>query len=92
MGKFNNCLVLALAQLIYVFMGMEPDQELKYSVGWYYNALVITMVVANLAVVVKFSIDKLVLKFKYHLLRCKKRCQTKEQKPFNMKFELAKLF
>jgi hypothetical protein len=65
MDKVNNCIVLVLAQLIYVFMGIEPDQELKYSVGYVYDGLVMSLVGANLAVGIKVSFKIMVLNFKF---------------------------
>jgi hypothetical protein len=93
MGKFNNCLVLILAQLVYIFMGMEPDQELKYSVGWAYDGISMLMVGANLAIVVKAFFQGVVLKFKFYWLRCQKRCKTpsEQRETIYVNFELAKI-
>jgi hypothetical protein len=75
-------------------MGMEPDQEIKYSVGWLYDGLVTTMLGANLAVLIKASGEEIVLKFKYHLMKCQKRRKTPAHKlkPIDLKVELAKIF
>jgi hypothetical protein len=95
MGKFNNCVILILAQLVYIFMAMEPDQELKYSVAWAYDGITMLMLGANLAIVSSQSFfPRGVLKFIFYWLRCKKRCKTpsEQRETTYVNVELAKIF
>jgi hypothetical protein len=43
--------VLTCAYFPYLFTDLIPLQEDKYYIGWYYNGIVVTMIGANLLVI-----------------------------------------
>ncbi len=51
MEKFNDLFVLTCAYFPYLFTDLIPLQEDKYYIGWYYNGIVVTMIGANLLVI-----------------------------------------
>jgi hypothetical protein len=58
MEKFNDFFVLNCAYFPYLFTDLIPSQEDKYYIGWYYNGIICTMIVANIIVVVMIAFEK----------------------------------
>jgi len=64
MEKFNDCLVLILSYFPFVFTDLTPTAEDKYFIGWFYNAILGIMILANVGVMVMTTFESLAGKIK----------------------------